>query len=172
MDIGAILIGMALLVLTVPVVARPFWKDQTMRTGSDHHKGRDSLNGRGLKPQYDQVLAALRDLDFDYQTGKIVEQDYTVLRSELVVQAAQIIQSRETDDEAIEKLIQARRETLSKVAALRCSRCGRKLSVSDRFCSGCGEPIAVTCSKCGQAITSEDKFCSACGVAIAVESEI
>jgi RNA polymerase subunit RPABC4/transcription elongation factor Spt4 len=171
MDIGAIFIGLALLVLTVPVVVKPFRQNQSKGTGPGHHKGQPSLNGHDLKPQREQVLAALRDLDFDYQTGKIAEQDYTILRSELMVQAAQLIRSQETEDEAIENLIRARREALSVGEARKCSQCGRKLSADDRFCPGCGEPVGTACPKCGQTTTSEDRFCSKCGEPVAVKSE-
>jgi len=171
MDIGAIFIGLALLVLTVPVVVRPFRQNQSKRTGAGQRQGQASFTGHELKPQREQVLAALRDLDFDYQTGKIAEQDYTVLRPGLLAQAAQLIQSQETEDEAIEKLIRARREALSVVEARKCSQCGSKLSADDWFCPGCGEPVGTACPKCGQTTTSEDSFCSKCGERVAVKSE-
>jgi len=171
MDIGAIFIGLALLVLTVPVVVRPFRQNQSKRTGAGQRQGQASFTGHELKPQREQVLAALRDLDFDYQTGKIAEQDYTLLRSELLAQAAQLIQSQETEDEAIEKLIRARREALSVVEARKCSQCGRKLSADDCFCSACGQPVGVSCPQCGKSITSEDRFCSACGEPVEAKSE-
>jgi len=171
MDIGAIFVGVALLVLAVPVVVRPFRQNQSKGTGPGHHKGQPPLNGHDLKLQREQVLAGLRDLDFDYQTRKIAEQDYTILRPELLAQAAQLIQSQETEDEAIEKLIRARRETLSEASARKCSQCGSKLSADDRFCAGCGEPVGTACPKCGQTTTSEDSFCSKCGEPVAVKSE-
>ena len=171
MDIGAILIGMALLALTVPMVMQPFRQSAPKRLEPDGHKDQSAHNGNNLNPQRDQVLVALRDLDFDYQTGKVVEQDYTVLRSDLLAQAAQLIQSQETGDEAVEKLVRARREALSVVEARKCGHCGRKLSADDRFCPGCGEPIGASCPQCGKSITSEDRFCSKCGEPVAVKDE-
>jgi RNA polymerase subunit RPABC4/transcription elongation factor Spt4 len=171
MDIGAIFVGLALLVLTVPVVVKPFRQNPSQGTGRGQHKGQASFTGHELKPQREQALAALRDLDFDYQTRKIAEQDYTILRSELLAQAAQLIQSQATEDQAIEKLIRARRETLSEASTRKCSQCDRKLSADDRFCPGCGEPVGTACPKCGQTTTSEDSFCSKCGEPVAVKSE-
>lgn len=172
MDIGAILMGMALLALTIPMVVQPFRQSSPKRVEPDGHKGQGARNGKDLEPQREQVLVALRDLDFDYQTGKVVEQDYTILRSELLAQAAELIQSQEAEDEAIEKLIRARRKGLSKVEVGRCSQCGRKLSLDDRFCPGCGEPAGLACPQCGRSITLEDRFCSACGEQIAVKDQV
>jgi predicted RNA-binding Zn-ribbon protein involved in translation (DUF1610 family) len=171
MDIGAIFVGLALLILSVPVVVKPFRQNQPKGTGPGQRQGQASFTGDDLKTQREQVLAALRDLDFDYQTGKIAEQDYTILRSELLAQAAQLIGTQETEDEAIENLIRARRKALSEVQAPKCGQCDRELSVDDRFCPGCGEPAGTACSKCGQTTTSEDSFCSKCGEPVAVKSE-
>ena len=171
MDIGAILIGMALLALTVPMVMQPFWQSAPKRVEPDGHKGQSAHNGNNLNPQRDQVLVALRDLDFDYQTGKVVEQDYTVLRSDLLAQAAQLFQPQEAEDEAIEELIRARREALSVNEARTCGHCGKKISVDDCFCPGCGEAVGISCPQCGKSLTSEDRFCSACGERIAVKGQ-
>ncbi len=37
------------------------------------------------------VLESLRSLDFDYQTGKIIEEDYRVTRAALVAQGADVL---------------------------------------------------------------------------------
>lgn len=68
---------------------------------------------------------------------------------------------------------------------LECTNCHAKVSASDRFCSGCGTPVAeikeklhemaeaaeaaatgATCSKCGASVGEGDVFCTACGARI------
>jgi hypothetical protein len=74
------------------------------------------------------ALQALSDLDFDYRTGKVTQEDYEILRTQLVAEAGSLIEtarqerhkveqrileptvSHERDE--LEKQIQARRDIL------------------------------------------------------------
>jgi hypothetical protein len=44
-----------------------------------------------LQDEREAILETLRTLDFDYQTGKLVEDDYRVQRSRLVAHGAEIL---------------------------------------------------------------------------------
>ena len=80
MTIGAVLVGLALLVVIVSMVVRPL----TERGRRDEVPPEENH-----QPQLEPVLAALRDLDFDHQTGKVSEDDYTPARAGLLAKAAQ-----------------------------------------------------------------------------------
>ena len=61
----------------------------------------------------EQILVALRDLDFDHKIGKVTDEDYVALRAVLLAEAAAVIEADDryrADIEAqIEAEVQARR---------------------------------------------------------------
>lgn len=161
MDLGAILVGLALLIVTLPLVLSPF------RTGG---RRATPASAAGSSPSQQQaaVLAALRDLDFDFQIGKVSPEDYAGLRAQLVAEAAQHIQTQEAADDEIEALIRARRASRTKVFV--CANCDGALATDDRFCSHCGAPVGGACPACGGNVQAGDAFCTACGARLRVES--
>lgn len=59
-----------------------------------------------LAQEREAVLQALRDLEFDYQTGKIAQSDYLVQREALLQRGAQLLRRLEAErDAAIEAAI-------------------------------------------------------------------
>src|SRR5215208_4061758 len=103
MQISTLPIGIALLVVAVYFVSRPFLEKD---------KKRAKAAASSVQPgQREAVFSALRDLDFDFKTGKISEEDYQPLRARLMVQAAQYLEPDKEVDEQLEVLIQSRRKT-------------------------------------------------------------
>ena len=47
-----------------------------------------------------------------------------------------------------------------------CPRCGTPNYMSQRFCAGCGAPLAVSCPNCGVYMPSSSPFCSNCGTQV------
>jgi len=163
MNVGALLIGLALLVLAIPFVLAPF-RDARRRgfvAAAD-----DRLD---LESQREAILNALRDLDFDHQLGKVAEEDYTRLRSQLLGEAAAVIETLKQKEEALEALIRARRRSLFQPRE--CQSCGRGLRAVDRFCPGCGQPVGAACPSCGKVNQPGDRFCTACGMRLGTEDE-
>ena len=178
MDIGSILLGLALGLLIVFVVAQPFLDGRGVRekklSEADH-----------LITEREQLLAALRDLDFDHATGKITEEDYAPQRAQLVAQSAAVL--KQIDDlkplgprpepealtalpleDLIEAEIAARRQTNGRASSLApgelaCPHCGASAHVGDRFCPKCGTTLAHICRDCGHALRPDDRFCPRCG---------
>lgn len=155
MELGAIFVGLAMLVAGVPFVVRPFREKRSRRNRypeahSNPHEDRQA------------VLSALRDLDFDFRTGKVSEEDYAALRAQLVTKAATYVQSEESlADEQIEAMIKARKASLSKVR--KCTKCGHEVEADSRFCSQCGTAVGDNCPSCGKPVQEGDLFCTACG---------
>jgi class 3 adenylate cyclase/tetratricopeptide (TPR) repeat protein len=51
-----------------------------------------------------------------------------------------------------------------------CSNCGTDNREGRKFCSACGNPLAVVCGVCGAANEPEDRFCGECGSALDIAS--
>ncbi len=133
MQISSLLIGVALLVIAVYFVSRPFLKE--------NKKGVKIARSIVEPGQREALLSALRDLDFDFKTGKISDEDYQPLRAQLIVEAAQYMESEKKEDDQLEGLIQSRRKTQSRQAT--CPSCGKKIVLGDSFCSTCGAKLEV-----------------------------
>lgn len=84
----------------------------------------------------DAVLEALRELEFEYETGKVEEEDYRQLRARY---AAEAIEARDAGagslgrDEAADRAL--------------CAVCEASLSPGARFCARCGTEIATGTTK-------------------------
>jgi predicted RNA-binding Zn-ribbon protein involved in translation (DUF1610 family) len=159
MNLLAILFGIAMLAVSVPFVAKPFQKVRGIISATPMMR---------VDPDEQRLaaLTALRDLDFDFQVGKVSEDDYTSLRARLVAEAARNLQD-DKDDE-IESLIQARKASKGKAAA--CAHCGETLEAGIHFCPHCGETVKDTCPSCGKNIKAGDLFCSSCGMQVTVQT--
>ena len=155
MNLGAIFVGLALVVLVISFVISPF-REKTSRKLAPA-----ASNDANPASQREQVILALRDLDFDYQTEKIGEDDYARTRTQLLAEAAEFIQAEQREDARIEDLIRARREAAS--PSQKCPECGRQLRSGDLICPGCGSITTVRCQSCGQANRPDDNFCTKCG---------
>jgi hypothetical protein len=104
-------------------VARPL---START----RVGRDlPPEAAGEDPEREALFAALRDLEHDYETGKLSAEDRERMRAAL-------------RDEAVRELA-ARRGSEPAVAPAepQVCECGRRTAPGDRFCAACGKPL-------------------------------
>lgn len=87
------------------------------------------------------ALSAIRELEFDYQTGKISPEDYAQLRARYEARAVDAITRPESSptlpdvDEQMEAAIRAARTTRT------CVTCGQTLPKAARFCPACGAPV-------------------------------
>jgi double zinc ribbon protein len=157
MQISALIIGFILLSAALVFVSRPFWEKRKKGT-------KDST--ATLVNRRESVLAALRDLDFDFKTGKVSEEDYQPLRAQLLVEAAQYIESEKNRDEKLEALIQARRKAPQKI---KCQHCDGPIEADQHFCANCGSPVHnELCPSCGRKNRAGDLFCSSCGTKLEV----
>lgn len=166
MQISSLLIGIVLFVAALAFVSLPFRQKQT--TSMKNHKKGDTLHINTTRRE--AVLSALRDLDFDFKTGKVSEEDYTPLRAQLMVEAAQYIEQEAAEEKKLEALIQSRRTNQKQSG--HCDQCGTPIAANQKFCSKCGSAVhKESCPSCGQKIRSGDQFCSSCGTRLEVQME-
>ena len=64
-----------------------------------------------LQTEREAILNSVRDIDFDYQTGKLSEEDYLTQRENLMARGVEILKQIDAEQsDAIEAAVQARRE--------------------------------------------------------------
>jgi rRNA maturation endonuclease Nob1 len=166
MSTAALLIGLALLVLTIPFVVEPIINEKKKKKFLTDEPEKEETGAR-----YQQILVALRDLDFDRQLDVVSDEDYSVLRTQLLREAAQARTVVELDkaekeklDAQIEAAVLTRRGSAVAATDLTCSQCGEAIDANDKFCAVCGTQTADFCPECNRRIDADDKFCAGCGL--------
>ncbi len=174
MDLGAILLLIAAIILIGLFLALPFFDQRRGR-----RMGVADQEHSSLLAERDRLLTALQELDFDNALGKIPAEDYPQQRASLLQRGADVLRKLDTftpqpavqDDveSRIEAAIAARRADAANVVAvaeavpaaddevealISARRSGRK-EKSGGFCPKCGKPVLLS-----------DRFCPNCGKAI------
>ncbi len=144
-----IIAALALLGLTIVWIVRPLLQGQT--AGGERSPEARTL--AELSAQHEATLKSLRDLDTDYTTGKLNEDDYQAQRQVFLAEGVAILQrldalkagvgaSDPALDKAIEDMVAARR-AVPDVAPTRvaCPNCGATVRPMARFCDQCGAAL-------------------------------
>jgi hypothetical protein len=130
-------LGLVLVVATAVALAWP------LLSGS----GEDPISAPPPDPrtrllgEKETALAAIREADFDHETGKLSADDYATLRAELEERALRTIT-------ALDRTADATSEPREGPTATG--------GAATTYCSGCGSPVpgdAGFCSRCGQQLT-------------------
>jgi hypothetical protein len=185
MDIGSIFLILALFVLVVLFVGRPFMETKALSSANTVSEEEQQISA--LLAERDRLLNALQELDFDHALGKIPDEDYPAQRAVLMRSGTDILkkldslqaQPAEDDIEArIEAAIAARRADASRVAAGAYERVRanvvaqvaapdddiEKLLASRRRVRQ--EKAGGFCTQCGGPVQKSDRFCPKCGARV------
>lgn len=167
MDLGAILILLALLIAVGLFLAAPLMR------GAHPRPLDEAPEISTLLAERDRVINALQELDFDFKLGKVPEDGYPAQRAELLQRGAYILReldrlvpqaanggdaselieqavaagqgavaaSGDLPDERIESLLAARRAARPDKSAGFCPHCGKPVLRNDRFCPNCGKSL-------------------------------
>jgi ribosomal protein L32 len=184
-DIVIALVGLAIAVIVVAYIIQPLVIKTRVKAAAPESP-RDKLLA-----ERDTLYAAIRDLDLDFQTGKLVEADYRAMRDKYIAQGVEILKELDalgvdrrpeaadrfprqaTAVDEIEAAVQARRQSKSQVAdrvteedeieaAIRARR-QAKISSQQSIVSN------QTCPSCGAPFDPADRFCAKCGTALTAE---
>jgi len=96
------------------------------------------------------VYENMQDLDFEYKSGKIAQNDYQSLRENYTREAAHLMAATKElelsseDDALIEREVATRRSQrkLQPTEEYVCSKCGFENPLPVKFCGGCGASVS------------------------------
>ena len=91
----ALLLGAAIAIAAVLLVARPFLREPDAADDRLERRGELEQRRLALAEERDQALAALKELEFDHRTGKISDDDYRALVAPLRRRAAEALRALE-----------------------------------------------------------------------------
>ena len=176
MDIGAIFLLLALLILVVLFVARPFMEHPSRGVTAEAHE----LSS--LRAERDRLLNDLQELDFDQALGKIPVGDYPKMRADLLKRGAAVLGQLDAlipspsplgrgewgegdhAEDRLEAAIAARRAGTALASAstdadkdeeIEAAIAARRAARKDK--------TAGFCPKCGKPVLQSDRFCFYCG---------
>jgi len=122
------------------------------------------------------ALTALKEIEFDRETGKLSDADYEQLKARYTSAAVDALRAetaRSASDD-VEAMIAGRVRSLRSGASAPpdptpCPTCGPRPEPDAVFCSTCGlrlEPPSA-CPRCGAPLPPDSRFCETCGVRVA-----
>ena len=175
MQIAAIFFTLAVLILVAIYLYAPFLERRARRVTEEEHE----LSS--LMAERDRVINSLQELDFDFNLGKIPDEDYPKQRANLLQRGADILRKIDTltlpspigrgrrdgqDAESrLEKAIAARRADAS-IAKPELTDDALESMISSRR-TGRKQKSAGFCPKCGKPVMVIDRFCPSCGKSLA-----
>jgi hypothetical protein len=100
-----------------------------------------------LQRKKEVILGNVQDLDFEYNCGKLSEADHNRIRTEMLSEAATVMDEIETLESSLDLDALIRREVAARKDPGRtekmraCPSCGAKNPNSNKFCAECGSKL-------------------------------
>ena len=178
------IVGIALALIALAIVLAPVFSDDPPSEVRAAHRTRPKLEIDD-EPVPGSAIEALREIEFDRETGKLSDDDYDGMKARYTVQA--LVELRE-QDAAAQAVAERRMMSAGVVAApaastadiaerlvrkyrpgtTLCPTHGLRPESDALFCSDCGTYLPGTCEQCGmQVMAAGAHFCSGCGHTLA-----
>jgi ribosomal protein L40E len=113
----------------------------------------------------EDAIVALREIEFDRETGKLSDSDYAELKARYTALALAAMRARgdavtdATPEDLVEATVLAYRARLKS-----CARCGPRPEPDAVYCSNCGSYLDEKCEGCGRVVEEAGaSFCAGCG---------
>jgi hypothetical protein len=125
------------------------------------------------------ALLALKEIEFDRETGKLSDAAYRYLKDKYTAEALEVLREEGAGAPGlpgdVEALIAHRVQAIRSAAASAppgaptCLSCGVRPEPDAVYCSTCGGSLAAptACGRCGASLQPDSRFCEGCGSRVA-----
>ena len=173
MDVIVVAVIIVMVMVTLWWVMKPLWQTADAEHPLEVSTMRQTMEE--LLHRRDATYAAIKELELDLAGNKVAEADYTVLRSQLTRQAADILRRldrlAENHDENLEAELdnllaetpldeQLKQEILQEVATIRNGTDKHEQAAEFE------DVTFLDCPECHAPIQLDDAFCSRCGTTL------
>lgn len=179
MDIGSILLILSIFLLVAMFVFRPFFTYNSETAGLDNRldeeKRLQDHQYSAILAEKDRLLNTLQELEIDHGIGKIPEEDYPILRADLLTAGARILrkldeieeqmQKNSTEDAAEIQVVKLETEEILPTSTGGMDPIEEMVTTRRRLRE---EKSAGFCPHCGKVIQKSDVYCPRCGSKVAV----
>ena len=162
-DAVALIVGTALAIVGLAVVLYPLFVPAPL----DAPARRVPAAGDGDRAR---AVEALREIEFDRETGKLSDVDYAELKAAYTQEAIAAMRAEESAavladsaTDPAEAAVLAYRQRVRD-----CARCGPRPEPGAVYCSSCGGYLAERCGHCAARVTEPGAaYCTGCGHSLA-----
>lgn len=172
-----LVVGLVIALMALAFVLYPLFADGDMTMAP--------APSRSPRDVREDPVAALREIEFDRETGKLSDTDYDALKSRYTSQALAEMRARDAAASRMDEVLAeaARTPTLMPDAELdpaeaavrrvrakvtACPTCGPRPESDSLYCSDCGTYLLGACGDCGTPVTEAGaRFCIGCGQTLA-----
>lgn len=127
----ALAIAVVFSLLAIAYIGYPFYQSRRKKISFELNHRAEELESRKT-----EIYAAIKDIEFDYQMGKLSEEDYKELKQQYRLEAVDLLKE-------IDKAEGIRPGNHGSPTAVKfCSQCGVPASKSDHFCASCGAKLS------------------------------
>ncbi len=186
-----LLIKIVLALAVVAYVGLPLLKTQF-----EDEEGVMSEEAEDLYRRKESTYSAIKELEFDYKTGKLSDQDYAELDAKYRADAIEVLETIDLMERGVTEPAKAPAGEAPKkrgkglkprpAAALErfvCVECEQENPQGAQFCGGCGSELGAEimvksgngsqapgseCADCGKPVKGDHKFCASCGAEVRV----
>jgi rubrerythrin len=176
MDIGAIFLLFATLILVGLFVSRPFLEKESSPAARNAQGDEKTEHERShYLAEHERILTALQELDFDNALGKIPEEEYPAQRAALMRRGADVLKMLDTlqpeaptrsVEDRLEAAIAARRLEGNRTSGVTTAAAASEDDLEELIASRRQEReenAAGFCARCGKPVQKSDRFCPKCG---------
>ncbi len=166
------IVGIALAVIALVIVLAPVFSDEAPADIRAEHRTTPKLEIDD-EPVPGSAIEALREIEFDRETGKLSDDDYDGMKARYTTQALVELRAQDAASgvgtsvaapaDLAERLVKKYRP-----GSTICQTHGLRPEPDALFCSECGAFLPGKCERCGTAVTAAGAhFCTGCGHVLA-----